>query len=284
MDPFGAGSPRARTLGAVLRDTRERLGVSQREAARRLGIANSTLGHWERGRIVPRFDSVSAVLNALDIGGEEREEILSLARGTVGADLLASGQAGVSKQLAGVMDYERTARRITEWAPLYIPGMLQIREYAQAVMKRVIPRDAEKRLVFRMARREAFRRRRNPTHVVALIGEPAIRGGIGGRDVMVDQLRELLDLTTLDTVTLQLVKVDGDWHPGLQGPFILYEFDDRTRPIVYLEHHRSGAFLVDKNDVRDYRAAIETIRRVGMSEEDSLEIIGDQIEVLEDMP
>jgi hypothetical protein len=162
--------------------------------------------------------------------------------------------------------------------------MLQIREYAQAILKRVSPSDAEQRLVYRMSRREAFRRRRNPTRVTALIGEPAIRGGIGGRDVMADQLRELLDLAALDTVTIQVARVDGDGHPGLQGPFILYEFDDRTTPIVYLEHHRSGAFLADKNDVRDYRAAIETIRCIGMSEDDSLEMIADQIKILEDKP
>src|SRR6266540_7045518 len=278
MHPLGAGSPRAQTLGARLRNVRERLGIGQREAARRLGMPNATLSRWERGLSVPKIDNVTALLGALGINGEEREEILSLARGAVGGDWLLSGQPGGSKQLAAVMNWERTARRITEWAPLGIPGILQTSDYAHVIMKRdnVPPGHADDRVIFRMARREAFRRRRNPIRLLALIGEPAIRGGVGGQDVMADQLRELLNLAALDTVEVQVVGVNGDWHPGLLGPFILYEFDAKTPPIVYLEHHRSGSYTVDANEVRDYRAAIETMCDIGMSEEDSLELIADQ--------
>jgi hypothetical protein len=101
---------------------------------------------------------------------------------------------------------------------------------------------------------------------------------------MADQLRELLDLAALDTVGLQVVGMNGDWHPGILGPFILYEFDAKMPPIVYLEHHRSGAYTVDGSDVKDYRAAIETIRDIGMGKEDSLELIREQIKILEETP
>jgi transcriptional regulator with XRE-family HTH domain len=270
----------------MLREARERLGVGQREAARRLDIANGTLSRWESGQTVPKVDSVAGLLDMLGIIGNARDDILSLARGTIGDDWLASGQTGVSEQLAGVLDCERTARHITDWAPLCMPGMLQIREYAQAIMSAqnaISPSDAENRVVHKIARREAFKRRRDPTRLVALIGEPAIHGGIGGLEVMADQLGELLELAKLNTVAVQVVGVDGEWHPGLVGPFTLYEFDNRP-PTVYLEHHRAGAFLVDESVVREYRAAIETIRRIGMSEDESRELIADQIKILEETP
>lgn len=286
MHPSNADSPRARTLAAALREARVQVGISQRELSRRMTVANSTIGRWENGQILPSADDVAKLLCCLRIDDEERESILSIASDTVADDWLTSGQPGVTQQLAGLMDCERTARQIVQWAPLVIPGVLQTSDYARAMMARgtASPGDADHRVMLRMARRDAITRRREPTGLVALIGEPAIRGGIGGRAVMVDQLRQLLDLAAHDNITLQVVGVAGEWHPGHAGPFMLYEFDGKRRATVYLEHHRTGAFIVDGNDVRDYRAAIETIRGVGMSPEDSLELIACLVKTMEETP
>lgn len=286
MHPFSADSPRVRTLAAVLREARERVGISGRELSRRMEVANSTIARWENGQIVPSADDVAKVLTCLGIESDERESILSIARDTIADDWLTSGPTGVSRQLAGVMECERTARHVTEWAPLLIPGMLQTSAYARAILARgtLPPGEAETRVMMRMARREAITRRRDPTALIALIGEPAIRGGIGGRAVMADQLRQLLDFAALDNITIQVVSVAGEWHPGHTGPFILYEFEEHRRPIVYLEHHRSGAFLVDDNDIRDFQAAVDTVRGVGMSSKDSLEFISDLVKTMEETP
>lgn len=283
MPISSAGSPRARTLAAMLREVRERTGISVRELARRLQLAHTTVGRWENGQTVPTSEDVASVLACLQIGGQERENILSLARGSAADDWLASGPPGIAKQLAGVMECERTATGITEWAPLVIPGLLQTSDYAKAMLTRdtLSSGEVETRVIMRMARRDAVTRRRDPTPLVALIGEPAIRGGIGGPAVMLDQLRHLSDAAKSDTITIQIVTVSGEWHPGHAGPFILYDFDENLRPIVYLEHHRSGAFIVEEDDLRDYRAAIETIRDRGMTPDDSAELINELITTME---
>jgi len=184
------------------------------------------------------------------------------------------------------MECERTARLITEWAPLVIPGLLQTSAYARAMLGvgTLSAGEIETRVMLRMARRDAFTRRRNPTRLVALIGEPAIRGGIGGPSIMADQLSYLKELAELETITLQVVGVSGEWHPGHAGPFIRYEFDEGLPPILYLEHHVSGAFLVDESDLKDYDAAIETIRARGLSPEASVQLITDIMTSLEATP
>lgn len=287
MHPFSADSPRARTLAAALREARDGAGISARELSRRMEVANSTVSRWEKGQIVPGAADVAKLLTCLGIDGVDRERILSIARDTIADDWLTSGPTGISRQLAGIMECERTARHVIDWAPLLLPGMLQTSNYARAIMEAqgtLSPGEAETRVMMRMARREAFTRRRDPTQLVALIGEPAIRGGIGGSAVMADQLRQLLDFVALDNITIQVVDVSGEWHPGHLGPFILYEFGEGRRPIAYLEHHRSGAFLVDDNDIRDYQAAVEIIRGAGMSQEDSLVLIADLIKTMEATP
>lgn len=283
---FGADSPRVRTLAAVLRETRERVGISQRELSRRLNVANSTVGRWEKGQAVPSTEAVAKALDCLGIDEEEREYILSLARGSVSDDWLASGMPGMTHELSVLMDYERNARRIFQWAPLLIPGVLQTSDYARAIMSAqgaLPPSVADARVNLRMARRDAVTRRRNPTELVALVGEPAIRGGIGGREVMVDQLHYLLDVADRDNITLQVVRMSGEWHPGHVGPFMLYEFD-RTPPVVYLEHERASAFVVDDSDIRGFKAAVDIIGDVAMSQEDSIGLITKLIKIGEESP
>jgi hypothetical protein len=105
---------------------------------------------------------------------------------------------------------------------MVIPGPLQTSDYARAILESGTssPAEVESRLMMRMARRDAFTRWRDPIRLLALIGEPAIHGGIGGPQVMADQLAHLLDMAKLNTVDLHVVSVSGDWHPGLQGPFM----------------------------------------------------------------
>ncbi|MGQ0838168.1 helix-turn-helix domain-containing protein [Actinokineospora sp.] len=281
MAGFSEGAPRARTLAAMLQEARTGFGISARELARRLQVAHTTVGRWENGQTVPNAEDVSALLACLEIGGEERERILSLARDTVTDDWLTSGLPGVAQQLASVLEFERTARHITQWAPLLIPGLLQTSDYARATLgPGTLPRDeTETRLLMRMARRDALVRR-DPTRLIAVIGEPAIRGGIGGHAVMVDQLRHLLKMAEVDSVTIQIAGLAGAWHPGHMGPFLLYEFEE-LRPIVYLEHHRTGAFVVDDDDIKDYRAAVDIIRGVAMSPAESLTLITDVLTTME---
>jgi transcriptional regulator with XRE-family HTH domain len=268
----------------MLREARVHTGISVRELARRLQVAHTTVGRWESGHTVPGSDDVAAVLACLQIPDEERERILAVERGSVADDWLASGPPGISQQLAGVMECERTATSIVEWAPLLIPGMLQTSAYTRAMLTRgtLSAGEVETRVALRMARRDSFTRRRDPTQLVALIGEPAIRGGIGGQSVMADQLRHLLDNAKYDTVTIHVVSVAGEWHPGHTGPFILYSFNDGMRPIVYLEHHRSGTFLVDEDYLREYQRAVDMIRRVARGPDESQELIANVMTALEE--
>jgi transcriptional regulator with XRE-family HTH domain len=283
---LGTSSPGAQTLAALLRATRKGAGISQRELSRRLRVANTTVGRWEKAEAVPSVETVGAVLDCLGIDGSERKRILSIANGSVSGNWLASGPA-VSKQLADVMEYEHTATHATHWEPLVIPGVLQTRDYARAMMSAhgtVSEGAADARVTLRLARRDAITRRRDPTRLVALIGEQAIRGGIGGPTIMADQLRQIVDLAERDNITIQVVSMSGQWHPGHAGPFILYEFDETLQPFVFLEHHRSGALVVAESDIQDYRTAIEIIRGEGMSPEDSIELITDLIKTLEATP
>ena len=63
-------------LGQQTRAVRRRLGLSQREMARRLGIDPSTLGRWERGKGRPSIElckGLTALLPDLNAGRQEQQ-------------------------------------------------------------------------------------------------------------------------------------------------------------------------------------------------------------------
>lgn len=270
---------RARQLAAVLRDVREKSGVSAREVARRLGIAHTTVNRWLSGDTAPSYEDVASFLALVGVVGEERERILRLARAD-DTDWLMSGPPGMSPNLASIMEAEREAVRITVWSPLLIPGLLQTPDYARVVISRstaaASPQEVESMVMIRNYRREFITRQRQPVELVALIGMPAILGGVGGQGVMVDQLNHLIDMGKRDNITVQAVDLSGEWSPALVGQFVIYE-SPNVPPTVYLEHHRSGAFLDSRSDVDAFQAAAEQIRREAMSPDRTAGLIADVI-------
>lgn len=280
-----AGTPRTRALAAALRRERSLADIGVREAARRLDLSHTTISQWETGKRVPSPEDVSAFLAAIGVTGDRRDEVLELARNASDPNWLAAGLPGVSQQLAGVIQCERTAAEVIEWCPLVVPGLLQTVDYARAIIgadDTLTRAEIEARVNLRLDRRTALIEDRDglpPAEYTALVGEWALRQRVGGTTVTVAQCRQLLTLADLSTVALQVVAIGDGWHPGLMGPFALYNFPDLPS-IVHLEHHRSGAFLYDDADVTAYKIAAATVRRVAMDPADSRGFI---IEVIKEM-
>lgn len=273
-------TPRVRALSAALKQIRTDKGVGQRELARMLGIQHANISFWESGKRIPDVTDVAAILAKLDVAGPERERILDLARHATEPNWLTAGVPGMSPGLAGVLDCERTASTITDWSPLVLPGLLHTSDYARALLSAGLPaNEAEPRVMMRMARRDVLIRSQ-PANMIALIHERALDEVMGSPTVQVDQLRHVLTMAERPNVTIQVVQSGQGWHPGMAGPFILFDFPG-SPSIVHIEHHRSSAFLYDEADVQDYKAAAEAIRSVAMSPEESLELIAGTITKLE---
>ena len=267
------GAPRARALAGALRQAREAAKVSVREVARRLDISHYVVSYWETSKRVPRLEDVASYLTAIGVTGDEREAILALGRHADAHDWLTVGIPGISQQLAGTMECERAAAAITDWSPHLVTGLLQTSDYARAIIgSEALPAaEVEARVLVRMGRRDVIMRS-NPVRLTALLGEAALHEMIGGPRVMADQLRHLIKVAESDTITIQVVRSYQGWHPGLNGPFVLYDFDGAPS-IVLLEHHRTGAFVIEPDDVAGYKAAVDKICQLAMSPADSLTLI-----------
>jgi transcriptional regulator with XRE-family HTH domain len=286
----GERSPLAVALGDKLRQLREAIPgkPSIRAVAAELEWGHATLSRFETGSRLAGTDHVEKLLalyenKGLEIEDRVRDDILALASGQETSPWLATSVPEQRIQLDTLIKLEQKATTITNWSPLLVPGLCQTQEYTRAMMQRgEVPGDEiETRVAVRIGRQHAIMRRNNPANMLALIKPGVLRARIGGPEVMAGQLRFLEELAQRSNVDLRIVPDETDFFPGLEGPFLLLEFADRT-PVAHLEARRSGLFFHQAKDVAAYETAAEKVLREAMSPHDSVQIIAREAEQIEE--
>jgi transcriptional regulator with XRE-family HTH domain len=269
-----ADTPRARALGAELRQLREHAKLTTRQLGQRTGRSSSHISRWETGRLIPSETDVATVLAVLGVTGLERDRLLELAHDAADPNWIAPG---VDRQLAALAEYERTARTIMEVEPQLIPGLLQTGGYARAVMVAfgATSGEADQRALVRLGRRQVLTDD-PPKRLIAIIGEFALRYPLCNRGVMLEQLRELEKLSALANITIQVLPMNRPTPSALAGGWGLIEFE-RAKPVVHLEHYSAASTITDAKTVARYQAAADTLRETAMSPTDSLGLIADVI-------
>ncbi|MCC3767806.1 helix-turn-helix transcriptional regulator [Streptomyces sp. UNOC14_S4] len=164
------------------------------------------------------------------------------------------------------LELERQALAICDYSVLFVMGMLQTAEYAEAVFRSARPREnpAEiRRLVEeRMQRRRLFEKD-NPPSLWVILQEAALRSSVGGADVMRGQLQHLLTASESPHITIQVFPF-GAGTPARGRPF-----DVMTRPngteILYQETYGRGTVDDSADVVAEARAAYDRLRANSLS-------------------
>jgi transcriptional regulator with XRE-family HTH domain len=269
-----------RELGARVRRLRDTAGLSLRDLEKVVGFSNAKISLIENGRRFPNHDDLVKLLDALNVHGEERDELLGLHRSADAAPgQIAPGAPSIGPQLAQLIDYEERASRIVNWAPLLVPGLLQTAGYARAIMGD-LP-NAETRVKLRTGRQDILTRRRNAVELLAILDSEVLVRPVAPSDVMIDQLHFLLEMAQRPNITLLIVSsTTPGYHPGLAGAFELIEFQTAP-PVVHAEHVRSSLTLWEEEDVRGFVNASEMITKKAMTPEASAGVIEDIVNGME---
>lgn len=269
-----------RELGAQLQRLRKDAGLTLRGLEKLVGISNAKISFWETGRRLPNVDDLTAVLDTLKVGDAEREHILGLRReADTSPGQIASGAPTIVPRLSQLIEYEEQATRIVSWHPQLVPGLLQTRDYARAIMGDTPNTEALVKL--RAGRQNILTRRRNAVDLVAMLDSEVLVRPVAPSDVMIDQLHFLLEMAKRPNITLQIVSsTQPGFHPGLAGPFELIEFPT-AKPVVHLEHYRSSLTLWEEEDVKAFVEASGMIQQTAMTPAASAGVIEDIVNGME---
>ncbi|MEV7898851.1 DUF5753 domain-containing protein [Streptomyces cyaneofuscatus] len=175
------------------------------------------------------------------------------------------------------LDLEGRAAEIRLFEVGVIPGLLQTREYAQAladgaVGRGVITREqADERVAFLMARQAALLRDVPPV-LIAVLDESCIRRPVGGPEVMEAQLQYLIDFAAQPHTTLQIAPYGiGERRPFNRAVNLL-TLQDRS-VVSYVESETQGHLDRELSSVVPLVRAYHQLQNVSLSQTDSVDSI-----------
>lgn len=233
-------SVRVRRVSGELRELRHRYGLAADEVARALGMSVSKLSRVENGIRRPAPDDVSALLGLYRVPAPRRDELLSLVRDGEDHNWSCYQDGTLPAMWDELPRFEKEATAIRTCELTVVPGLLQTSDYVRACIsaanEQLSAEETDKRVEHRMTRQANWRRPDGPRmHVI--MEENVCRRPVGGVDVMYAQLRHIVQVARQSTLTVQVVSSSVAAHPGLDGPFMLLEFEEQPA-LVYVEYRR----------------------------------------------
>jgi transcriptional regulator with XRE-family HTH domain len=175
------------------------------------------------------------------------------------------------------VEYEDQATAITNWEQRGVPGLLQTEAYARAVIRACRPYDPPEEIELtvqgRLERQDILARDR-PPKLWTVVAEGVLRQLVGGREVMIEQLDHLVNLSESSRAVIQVLPFSAADAPGVDGPAALFEFESQP-PVAYLEGWYAGQVIEDPKEVADIATALSMIKGCALSPGDSRRLIAD---------
>ncbi|WP_221352282.1 helix-turn-helix domain-containing protein [Streptomyces beigongshangae] len=269
---------RRRRLGQELRRLRELKGMTAEEVAERLLVSQSKISRLENGRRsisqrdvrdlcgVYEVEDVRIVDSLMQMAKDSRQQGWWHSFG----DIPYSVYIGLETDAASLRVYD----------PLVVPGLLQTRPYAEALIQGALPEaatgDVDKRVQVRLRRQERISDPENPLRLWTVLDEAALRRTVGNKQVMIEQLEHLVEMSHVPHVTVQVIPFAMGAHPGVSGQYAILEFPDAAdSSVVYIEGVTSDLYLEKANDVQKYSVMYEHLRAQALNADQSREFIAD---------
>ncbi len=251
-------------LGAHLRRLREARGITREDAGWEIRSSESKISRMELGRVSFKERDIEDLLTLYGLDDpEERERLLTLARD--------ANTPGWWHQYGGVfptwfqsyLGLESAAAIIRTYEVQFVPGLLQTRDYARAVVMLAHGRsgrqEIEKRVDLRMARQQVLVRP-DPPQLWVVVDEAALRRPIGSPAILRAQVEALLEANEQPNIRLQVLPFHVGGHAGAGGAFTILRFPDQDLPdVVYVEQLNSALYLEKREDVEHYTKAMERL-------------------------
>ena len=273
---------RRRRLAGELRRLRERAGLTGDQVAERVGWSASKLSRFENAHTVPRASEIKKLLALYGVEGQSAEELLALAQEAAGKGWWETYSQTLPPEYSALIGMEAEARSALSWEPLIVPGLLQTSDYAREVtngyLERIAPvppSETRRRVEARLARQQVLTRE-NPLRLSVVLDQSVLHRRFGNRDVMQSQMKQLLDLTERDNISLRILPLDGP-HPIGTGAFVLLQFDAAHdivyQDVVYLEHLTGGRYVEEEDEAYRYRRSFDRLSELALDEVKSREML-----------
>ncbi|MEU0374040.1 helix-turn-helix transcriptional regulator [Streptomyces sp. NPDC006283] len=258
-----------RALGKQIKVLREATGLSQKELGAATHCGEALISAMERGVRTPQPDFLERADELLDVRGVLRAAVRDV------REAQAKARTRHPEWYRSYAKLEAEAVQLCVYNNQSVPGLLQTEAYARAVFTQWRPlldeTTIEKRVADRLARQQIFDQWPSPAFGF-IIDESVLLRPIGGQQVHREQLRRLLDMGRLRTVQLQVMPLNREEQPSLDGPFTLVT-PKGEQQVAYLETHTYPRLITAREEVQVLSVRYGIIQSQALRPGESLALI-----------
>ncbi|WP_026925488.1 helix-turn-helix domain-containing protein [Glycomyces arizonensis] len=250
-------------LGGYLRRLRESKNITREDAGYAIRSSESKISRMELGRVGFKVRDVEDLLEMYGITDEdELSRLLALVKEANQPGWWHRYGDALPNWFSAYLDLEGAASMIRTYEVQLIPGLLQTREYARALLMlgfgHTPLQEIDDRVNVRLSRQNILTKKDNPPMLWTVIDEAALHRPFGGREVMRQQIQALIKACEMPNVRIQIVRFSSGAHSGAGAPFTWLRFgSEDLKDVIYIEHLTSGLYLDRDDEVDAYQAAME---------------------------
>jgi transcriptional regulator with XRE-family HTH domain len=253
-------------VGAELRRLREASGITREAAGDRIRGSESKISRIELGRVSFKVRDVEDLLTlyGLPEPDPERDRLMELTRDANKPAWWRKYGDLVPSWFESYVGMESSASQIRTYEAQLVPGLLQTKDYARAVVSTLSPRAAaaevEHKVELRMKRQRLVLDRESPPTLWVVVDEAALRRPIGGAAVQRAQLEVLVEANARPNITIQVMSFELGAHPAMTGSFSILRFpEEDLGDDIYVELMTRALYLDRQEEVDAYAEVMERL-------------------------
>ncbi|MEV4703646.1 helix-turn-helix transcriptional regulator [Actinoplanes sp. NPDC049316] len=278
-----------RRVRLALREAREAAGLTQQQVADEMEWSLSKVIRIESGEVTIAPNDLRPLLAFLKV--KDKDVISSL---LVDARVARIRQRQawyqkppykdvLSESYRKLIEFEAVATAIRYFSIYFIPGPLQLPEYAAALMRLWTDEMSETRikalLGARRQRGEALLSRVGSVELFVLLDESVLMRPVGGVAVITAQLQELHRLASEGAIRLRMVPFTLDAPVTNNASFDLLSLDphDKEGMLLYHENGLTDEVIEDKATTRRHKDRYDLVWEEALDESDTIDFIQKRI-------
>lgn len=277
MTAGGSPTVRRRRLGMELRRLREAGGHPIEQVAEYIECSRAKISRIETGQVGVKAPELRSLLDLYRVPDAARDALFTLARESRKRGWWSSYADVTDIGVGSFIGLEAAASSIRTFEQYLLPGLLQIEEYAWALIRAAHPTadpdEIDRRVAVRMTRQERLVGP-DPVRLWAVVDEAALHRQVGGRAIMRLQMERLAEAITAPNITLQVLPLSVGAHAGVDGSLLLMSFPEASDPdLAYVEGYMGSVFLEKADDLARCTLAFDHLRATALSPDDSVAMI-----------
>lgn len=272
---------KALRLGGELRKLRLEAGLTLVQVAERFDWAASKVSRQERAQAGIARSELEDLMELYGMAAERRDELRLLLGPLHVREWWRHYEDVLTPSHSLYVALEADAESVREYQAITVPGLLQTQAFATAVnaggVRGLSASQVQATVEVRLRRqRRLFEDPR--LHLHALMGEAALCIDTGGPEVMRDQLKTLVNMARLPTVSLQVVPFSAGREAVRHSGFQILSFPEGGAPDeLFVETLISTIVSTSEREVRSCAQIFARVGELALSTAATIQFLRDRM-------